>query len=217
MSLLAGTSRWSATRRDTRGAHRKDGVDSSSPLEVWRDSLWFLGLRDRRSSGDGRDARCGNETETGEPSRSATNAPMCTSPLSSVGGTWHGVARRRGSSERTLAQPNAASFARRLVLPCRAGTTPGPIDMRSGRLAPLLTSRSTLGLPVRLTGYWSSLRLVTGAWRSRLLRQRAGVWSGLILRRRCSRRLDCARLRRESSSTCAKVTYESLKSTNRRP
>ena len=53
-----------------------------------------------------------------------------------------------------------------------------------------LTSRSTWGLPVRLTGYWSSLRLVTGALRSRLLRQRAGLWSGLTLRRRCSRRLE---------------------------
>ena len=39
----------------------------------------------------------------------------------------------------------------------------------------LLTSRSTSGLPVRLTGHWSSLRLVPGALRSRLLRQRAGV------------------------------------------
>src|ERR671924_51566 len=95
-------------------------------------------------------------------------------------------------SERTLAQPNAASFARRLVLPCRAGTTPGRTDTRSGRLASLLTSRSTSGLPVRLTGYWSSLRLVTGALRSRLLRRRAGVWSGSTLRRRW---LEQARVR----------------------
>src|SRR5439155_13971133 len=117
----------------------------------------------------------------------------------------------RGHS-RALAQPNGASFARRLVLPCRAGTTPGRTDTRSGRLASLLTSRSTSGLPVRLTGYWSSLRLVTGALRSRLLRQRAVAWSGLTLLRRCSRRRESARLRRESSSTYAKKTYGRLKS-----
>ena len=33
---------------------------------------------------------------------------------------------------------------------------------RVDRLASLVTSRSTLGLPVRLTGYWSSLQLVDG-------------------------------------------------------
>ena len=54
--------------------------------------------------------------------------------------------------------------------------------MRSRRRATAQTSRSTLGLPVRLTGYWSSLRLVPGALRFRLLRQRSGVWSGLTLR-----------------------------------
>jgi hypothetical protein len=53
-------------------------------------------------------------------------------------------------------QPNAASFARRLVLPCRAGTTPGRTDTGTGPLASLLTSRSTSGLPVMLTGHWST-------------------------------------------------------------
>jgi hypothetical protein len=85
------------------------------------------------------------------------------------------TAGRLRSSDRTLAQPNAASFARRLVLPCRAGTTPGRTDTGTGPLASLLTSRSTSGLPVMLTGHWSSLQLATGALRSRLLRQRAGV------------------------------------------
>src|SRR5262249_40422339 len=80
-----------------------------------------------------------------------------------------------GGHSGTLAQPNAASFARRLALPCRAGTTPGRTDTGTGPLASLLTSRSTSGLPVMLTGHWSSLQLATGASRSRLLRQRAGV------------------------------------------
>src|SRR5918995_6331888 len=62
-----------------------------------------------------------------------------------------------------------------LVLPCRAGTTPGRTDTGTGPLASLLTSRSTSGLPVMLTGHWSSLQLAPGALRSRLLRQRAGV------------------------------------------
>jgi hypothetical protein len=79
------------------------------------------------------------------------------------------------SGESAFAHPNAASLARRLVLPCRGGTTPGRTDTRSGRLASPLTFRSTLGLPVMLTGHWSSLQLATGALRSRLLRQRAGV------------------------------------------
>ena len=81
----------------------------------------------------------------------------------------------RGHS-RMLAQPKAASFARRLVVPCRAGTTPWRTDTGTGRpLASLLTSRSTSGLPVMLMGHWSSLQLAPGALRSRLLRQRAGV------------------------------------------
>ena len=46
------------------------------------------------------------------------------------------------------------------------------------------TFRSTSGLPVRLTGHWSSLQLATAALRSRLLRQRAGVD-----RRRCFERV----------------------------
>ena len=75
----------------------------------------------------------------------------------------------------TLAQQSAASRARRLGLPCRAGTTPGRTDTGTGPLASLLTSRSTSSLPVMLTGHWSSLPLATGALRSRLLRQRAGV------------------------------------------
>ena len=33
MCLFPGTSRWNATRRDTRGAHGKEGVDGSSPSE----------------------------------------------------------------------------------------------------------------------------------------------------------------------------------------
>ena len=56
----------------------------------------------------------------------------------------------------------------------------------------LMTSRSTSRSPVMLTGHWSSLRLVTGALRSRLLRKRADVWSGLTLLRRCSRRRESA-------------------------
>ncbi len=79
------------------------------------------------------------------------------------------------SRESTLAQPNAASFAPRLVLPCRAGTTPGRTDTRTGPLASLLTSRSTSGLPEMRAGHWSSWQLAPGALRSRLLRQRAGV------------------------------------------
>jgi hypothetical protein len=78
--------------------------------------------------------------------------------------------------------------------------------MRSGRLTSLRTSRSTSLSPVKLTGYWSSLRLVTGALRSRLLRQRADAWSGLTLLRRCSHRRESARLTRESNSTYAKET-----------
>ena len=46
-------------------------------------------------------------------------------------------------------------------------------------MATALTFGSTSGLPVRLTGHWSSLPLVPGALRSRSLRQRAGLWSGL--------------------------------------
>src|SRR5215210_1487852 len=54
-----------------------------------------------------------------------------------------------GGHSCTLAQPNAASFARRFVLPCRAGTTPWPTDTGTGRpLTSLLTSRSTSGLLV---------------------------------------------------------------------
>ena len=75
----------------------------------------------------------------------------------------------------TLGHPNSASFARRFVLPCRAGTTPGRTDTRTGPMASLLTSRSTSGLPVMLTGHWSSLQLAMGASRSRLLSQRAGA------------------------------------------
>src|ERR671925_660257 len=53
-------------------------------------------------------------------------------------------------------------------------------------------------LPVRLMGYWSSLRLVTGVLRSRLLRQRAGVCSGstLLLERIRLRPSDRIRHRR---------------------
>jgi len=69
----------------------------------------------------------------------------------------------------------ASRGARNFVLPCRAGTTPGPTDTGSGPLASLLMSRSTSGLPVMLTDHWSSLQLVPGALRSRLLRQWAGV------------------------------------------
>ena len=69
--------------------------------------------------------------------------------------------------------------------------------------------RSTSGLPLRLTAHWSSLPLVPGELRFRSLRQRAGLWSGLTLRAGCSRRHDCARLSRESSSTCAKATHGS--------
>src|ERR1051325_3912416 len=72
---------------------------------------------------------------------------------------------RRSDDIPNLTQPNAASFGRRLASRCRAGTTLGLTDTTSGRLATLLTSCSTSLLPGRLTGYWSSLRLVPGALR----------------------------------------------------
>src|SRR6476646_50048 len=67
-----------------------------------------------------------------------------------------------------------ASFARRFAA-CRAGTTRGRTDTRRrGHLA-LPTSRSTSGLPVALTGHWSSSPLAPDAWRSRLRSRRAGA------------------------------------------
>src|SRR5438046_1419453 len=122
----------------------------------------------------------------------------------------------RGVGREEVDLPKATVW-RRLASPCRAGTRVGRIGTRSGRLRGLMTSRSTSRSPVRLTGYWSSLRLVTGELRSRLLWQRADVWSGLNLLRRCSRRRESVRLRWESNSTYAKETYGSLKSRNRRP
>ena len=71
---------------------------------------------------------------------------------------------------------------------------PGEATVRPKRCGDRLKAAATIG---------PSLRLVTGALRSRLLRQRAGAWSGLTLLRRCLRRRESARLRRESSSTYA--------------
>src|SRR4051812_29017170 len=62
-----------------------------------------------------------------------------------------------------------------LVFGCRIGTTLGQTDTRTRRLASALTFRSTWGLPVTLTGHWSSLRLEPAALRSRLPRKRASV------------------------------------------
>ena len=104
-----------------------------------------------------------------------------------------------GSSDRTLAQPNAASFARRLVLhvelvrPLRDRY----VEWSTGVAADV---PFYVGLAREADGLLVELAVGNGrALVIPLLRQRQAVGISRTLRRRCSRRLDCARLRRESS------------------